>query len=112
MGGENVTVQGVKVVSVDPEKNLLVVKGSIPGANGGTGADLERIDMVSKHAGDGRDRLGRDLEITIRIGPDGRVYFRDLTLDLLPVASALAPHEPELRRRIAEARTFTKGAGR
>ena len=36
MGGENVTVQGVKVVSVDPEKNLLVVKGSIPGPNGGT----------------------------------------------------------------------------
>ena len=36
MGGVNVTVQGVKVVSVDPEKNLLVVKGSIPGPNGGT----------------------------------------------------------------------------
>ena len=36
MGGENVTVQGVKVVSVDPEKNLIVVKGSIPGPNGGT----------------------------------------------------------------------------
>ncbi|MGI9554067.1 MAG: 50S ribosomal protein L3 [Thermodesulfobacteriota bacterium] len=36
MGGENVTVQGVRVVSVDPEKNLIVVKGSIPGPNGGT----------------------------------------------------------------------------
>lgn len=35
MGGKNVTVQGVKVVSVDPEKNLLIVKGSIPGPKGG-----------------------------------------------------------------------------
>jgi len=36
MGGVNHTIQGVKVVSVDPEKNILFVKGSIPGPNGGT----------------------------------------------------------------------------
>lgn len=35
MGGENVTVQGLKIVRVDPEKNLLLIKGAIPGANGG-----------------------------------------------------------------------------
>ena len=36
MGGVNHTVQGVKVVSVDADKNILFVKGSIPGPNGGT----------------------------------------------------------------------------
>ncbi len=36
MGGENLTVQGVKVVTVDSEKNILFVKGSVPGPNGGT----------------------------------------------------------------------------
>jgi large subunit ribosomal protein L3 len=35
MGGERVTVQNMEVVQVDPERNLLLVKGSIPGANGG-----------------------------------------------------------------------------
>lgn len=33
MGDEQVTVQSLKVVSVDPEKNLLIVKGSVPGSN-------------------------------------------------------------------------------
>lgn len=36
MGGKNVTVQGLKVVNVDAVKNLLFVKGSIPGPVGGT----------------------------------------------------------------------------
>ena len=36
MGGKNVTVQGVKVVDIDVEKNLLFVKGSVPGPVGGT----------------------------------------------------------------------------
>lgn len=35
MGGEQVTVQGLKVVRVDAEKNLLLIKGAVPGANGG-----------------------------------------------------------------------------
>ena len=34
MGGEKVTIQGLQVVKVDPERNLLLIKGSIPGANG------------------------------------------------------------------------------
>ncbi|MHB0912298.1 MAG: 50S ribosomal protein L3 [Armatimonadota bacterium] len=34
MGGDQVTVRGLKVVRVDVEKNLLLVKGAIPGANG------------------------------------------------------------------------------
>lgn len=32
MGGERVTVSNLTVVIVDPEKNLLAIKGSIPGA--------------------------------------------------------------------------------
>lgn len=34
MGQRQVTVKGLKVVRVDPEKNLLIVKGAVPGANG------------------------------------------------------------------------------
>ncbi|MCB9202107.1 MAG: 50S ribosomal protein L3 [Flavobacteriales bacterium] len=32
MGGEQVTVQNLQVVKVDSEKNLLIVKGAVPGA--------------------------------------------------------------------------------
>lgn len=34
MGGETVTVRGLTIVRVDPEKNLLLIKGAVPGANG------------------------------------------------------------------------------
>jgi large subunit ribosomal protein L3 len=35
MGNETVTVQNLKVVSIDLEKNILVVEGSVPGAENG-----------------------------------------------------------------------------
>jgi len=35
MGGDQVSVKNLKVVQVDKENNLLVVKGAVPGANGG-----------------------------------------------------------------------------
>lgn len=35
MGDERVTVKGLTVVSVDVENNLLMVRGAVPGANGG-----------------------------------------------------------------------------
>lgn len=35
MGAERVTVQNLEVVRVDAEKNLLLVKGAVPGATGG-----------------------------------------------------------------------------
>jgi large subunit ribosomal protein L3 len=35
MGGERVTVKGLEIIQADPERNLLVVQGSIPGPNGG-----------------------------------------------------------------------------
>nr|WP_228845473.1 50S ribosomal protein L3 [Phototrophicus methaneseepsis] len=35
MGNDRVTVQNLKVVRIDSEKNLLAVRGSVPGARGG-----------------------------------------------------------------------------
>lgn len=36
MGGKNKTVQGLKVVNIDTDNNLIFLKGSIPGPVGGT----------------------------------------------------------------------------
>ena len=36
MGNERVTVQVLRIIKVDAEKNIVLVKGSIPGPNGGT----------------------------------------------------------------------------
>ncbi len=35
MGHERVTVQGLEIVRVDLERNLLLIKGSVPGPNDG-----------------------------------------------------------------------------
>jgi len=35
MGNQRVTVQNLRVVLVDPERNLLAVRGAVPGARGG-----------------------------------------------------------------------------
>jgi large subunit ribosomal protein L3 len=35
MGNERVTVQGLQVVKVDPERNLLLVRGAVPGGKNG-----------------------------------------------------------------------------
>ena len=35
MGAESVTTQGLEVVRVDLERNLLLIKGAVPGAPGG-----------------------------------------------------------------------------
>lgn len=35
MGGERVTVRGLKVVKIDAEKNYLYIKGAVPGRRGG-----------------------------------------------------------------------------
>jgi large subunit ribosomal protein L3 len=36
MGNERVTVQNLRVVSVDPDRNLILVKGAVPGPTEGT----------------------------------------------------------------------------
>ena len=35
MGAKRVTTQNLKIIQVRPEENLILVKGSVPGANGG-----------------------------------------------------------------------------
>jgi large subunit ribosomal protein L3 len=35
MGHERVTIQGLEIIRVDPERNLLLIKGSVPGPNDG-----------------------------------------------------------------------------
>jgi large subunit ribosomal protein L3 len=35
MGNERVTVKRLQVVRVDPDRNLLLIRGAVPGANGG-----------------------------------------------------------------------------
>jgi large subunit ribosomal protein L3 len=35
MGNKRVTQQGLEIVSVDPQKNLMLVRGSVPGPRGG-----------------------------------------------------------------------------
>lgn len=42
MGDERVTIKKLQVIQADPERNLLLVKGSVPGANGG-------LLMIKKH---------------------------------------------------------------
>ena len=44
MGGHRVTVKNLEVIEVDPAKNLIAVKGAIPGMNGG----LVRIVQSAK----------------------------------------------------------------
>jgi large subunit ribosomal protein L3 len=34
MGNETVTVKKLEVIKIDPEQNLLVVKGAVPGGKG------------------------------------------------------------------------------
>lgn len=34
LGGDRVTIQGLELVRVDPERNLLLIKGSVPGVRG------------------------------------------------------------------------------
>jgi len=35
MGGKRTTTHNLEVVLVDPERNLIAVRGSVPGPNGG-----------------------------------------------------------------------------
>ena len=44
MGSERVTVSKLEVVAVDIEKNMLLIKGAVPGANQG-------LLLINKSAG-------------------------------------------------------------
>ena len=55
MGNDRVTIKSLEVLQADPERNLLVVKGSVPGPNGG-------LVMIRKGA--------ETLELVARRGPE------------------------------------------
>ena len=48
MGAERVTVQNLEIVRVDAERNLLLVKGAIPGAPGGKVLVTPAVKAVAK----------------------------------------------------------------
>ena len=48
MGNERVTVQNLKVLRVDPERNLLLVQGSVPGAEREPGDGAPRNQIRDK----------------------------------------------------------------
>ncbi|MEI6500745.1 MAG: 50S ribosomal protein L3 [Armatimonadota bacterium] len=45
MGAETVTTKGLTIVDVDLDRNLLLIKGAVPGANGGVVAIYGRRDV-------------------------------------------------------------------
>lgn len=48
MGGKRITVRSLEVVGIDKEKNLLLVKGSVPGANNGVVFVREAIRLYKR----------------------------------------------------------------
>jgi len=52
MGNRRVTFKGIKVIKVDPERDLLVVKGAVPGAKRGL-LELRKKGKVEGHHGTG-----------------------------------------------------------
>ena len=49
MGNKRVTVQNLEVVRVDTERNLLLVKGSVPGPNKGLVIDSQGNQGAAGH---------------------------------------------------------------
>jgi large subunit ribosomal protein L3 len=48
MGGDKVKIQNIEVVKVMPEKNLLILKGSVAGAKGSYVSNREIIFHASR----------------------------------------------------------------
>jgi large subunit ribosomal protein L3 len=48
MGAENVCTQNIEVVRVDADRNLLLVKGAVPGARGGDVIVTPAIKLKNK----------------------------------------------------------------
>ena len=50
MGSARVTTQGLEIVKIDSENNLILVRGAVPGASGGAVVLLPSV-KVRKRAG-------------------------------------------------------------
>lgn len=58
MGGKRTTVRNLKVIKVDEEKNLLLVKGAVPGPN--EGLLLVRVSKAAPIAKKGTEKKGKE----------------------------------------------------
>jgi hypothetical protein len=67
---------------------------------------------MNDHLSDGSDEAGRCLEVVIRIGPDGRLYFHDIPPNLVPVALVMCPGDATLKRRAEIADRFDQESSR
>jgi len=45
MGDERVTTQNLEVIQIDAERNLILIKGAVPGAAGGQVTVLPAVKM-------------------------------------------------------------------
>ena len=54
MGNKKRTIQGLEIVQVDPDRNMLLIKGAVPGAKGG--------DLVIKPSVKGGSNVAADAE--------------------------------------------------
>ena len=66
MGGERVTIRSIDVVEIDSERNLLLVKGPVPGPNRGLVfiRDAKRLyrskaKAASENSGEVKEKAGR-----------------------------------------------------
>ena len=76
-GNQRITVLNLEVVQADPERNLLLVKGAVPGPNGGLGHGA----VGRQGTGDGREgRLMASIEL--RDAQGKKVGSRDLPADV------------------------------
>jgi large subunit ribosomal protein L3 len=48
MGDARVTAQSIEVVRIDPSRNLILVKGAVPGARGGDVVITPAIKLKNK----------------------------------------------------------------
>ena len=73
MGNERVTVQNLEVVRVDTERNLLLVKGSVPGPNKGLVIVRRAVKSKSSNAAIGRATgSNQGVELTAKLDKEQR----------------------------------------
>jgi large subunit ribosomal protein L3 len=58
MGAERVTIRNIEVVKVDPERNILLVKGAVPGARNGYLIIQRTTELASMPTPSGEEEIG------------------------------------------------------
>ena len=68
MGFETMTVKNLEVVAVDRENNLILVKGAVPGHNGGL-VEVEKIGHVKGHTPPEPEEIVEEVETVVEEAP-------------------------------------------